>query len=44
MQFCWHCNVLWIEVEKEVQDKNEEFLKSSLVVCGCLINPQTLAS
>ena len=29
--FAEHCNVVWIEVEKEVLDKNEEFLKRSLV-------------
>ena len=29
--FSEHCNAVWIEVEKEVLDKNEEFLKRSLV-------------
>lgn len=29
--FAEHCNTVWIEVEKELLDKNKEFLKRSLV-------------
>lgn len=49
--FAEHCNTVWIEVEKELLDKNKEFLKRSLVgrlgekrEGGCLISPRTLVS